>query len=253
MSDRDPDQKPTQYAVDDWENAARLFDGLTVRLARKLDRPEDSQPEVAPHVGVFASARDRDRAGRLHTEFAPVAKELGRALATSGFSLLTGGCPGIVERAQEAFTHHRLDPTRQRSVGVRIMALEFEEPENPHLDITIRAPTFGARLELMHRFCDGCIILPGGLGSLLEFANFLQYAQVARQHRGMPICLLPGWFWNPMKDLFERMRAYHTVSPENGDLAHLHWVDDVESAVRIILNHNGNRDKVVRTRGGTPR
>lgn len=242
-----------QHAINDWETSAKLLDQLTLRLAGKFDRPNETLPQVAPHIGVFASARDKDRAGRLHQEFAPMARELGQRLATAGFSMLSGGCPGIVDQAQAAYVQHRINAGRQVSVGVRIMALEFEEPPNPHLDITVHAPSFGSRLELMHRFCDGCVILPGGLGSLLEFAHFLQYSQVARQNRGMPICLLPGWFWNPMKDLFERMRAYNTVSPDNGDLAHLHWVETVDQAITIMLEHNGNRSLVVRPADGIGR
>lgn len=234
----------TTFSVEDWEAAERLLNGLSARVGRHLDLPGGLV--AAPHIGVFASARDADVAPRLHRDFGQVAKMLGRRLGEGGFSMLTGGCPGIVDAAQAEFVRKRKDKQRQLSIGVRIQALEIPEPANPHLDIQINATCFGSRLELMQRFCDGCVMLPGGLGSLLELAFFLQYSQVAREGRGMPICLLPGRFWNPVKQQLTRMGAYNTVTPGNGDTALLHWVDTVDEAIDILLSHNGNRNKVVR-------
>jgi predicted Rossmann-fold nucleotide-binding protein len=213
-------------------------------VARHLDLP--GGVEAAPHIGVFASARDPTVAPRLHRDFGREAKMLGRRLAENGFSMLTGGCPGIVDAAQAEFVRKRKNPARQLSVGIRIQALEVPEPANPHLDIQINASNFGSRLELMQLFCDGCVMLPGGLGTLLELAFFLQYSQVARNGRGMPICLLPGSFWNPMRDQLARMAAFNTVTPGSGDTAQLHWVDSVNRATEILLNHNGNRERVAR-------
>lgn len=232
------------FSVDDWERADALLNGLSARVGRHLDLSDGLV--AAPHIGVFASARDPTTAPRLHHDFGRDAKQLGRKLGEGGFSMLTGGCPGIVDAAQAEFVRKRRDARRQLSVGVRIQALEVPEPANPHLDIQINATCFGSRLELMQRFCDGCVMLPGGLGSLLELAFFLQYSQVARQGRGMPICLLPGRFWNPMRDQLARMGAYNTVSTEGGDVDLLHWVDTVDEAIGILLSHNGNKDRVAR-------
>lgn len=241
------------HAVVDWENADRLLHGLSARLGSTLTHVDTNGAEVyaAPYVGVFASAREADKAQRLHEKFATVAIAVGEALGNEGFSMLTGGCPGIVHAAQARFVRTRRNPVRQRSVGVRIKALEFEEPANPDLDIEIHALNFGSRLELMHRFCDGAIILPGGLGSLLELAYFLQYAQVARKGRGMPICVLPSTFWNPLWDLFARMQRYQTVAWD-GDLTLIHRVRSVEEAMEIIKAHNGNAAKLADVLASAP-
>jgi len=238
------DARNRPHALIDWEAAERLLHGLSQRLGRELQiaHGDEKGTGIAPFIGVFASAREEDKAPRLHREFGPTATAIGERIAKAGLSMLSGGCPGIVETAQDRFVATRINPRLQHSVGVRILALEIPEPANPHLDMEPHALNFGARLELMHRFCSGCVVLPGGLGSLLEIAYFLQYSQVARGGRGMPICLLPGSFWNPLKDMLARMGAYGTVSPNNGDLSLLHFVDSVDEAMNILLAHNGNAE-----------
>ncbi len=209
-----------------WEREAGEFAAATKALARELAQ------NAAPFIGVFGSARDSDKAPWLHWLYGDVfAKALGKLLARRQVSMLSGGCPGMVDLAQEAFCNNRRDAAAQKSVGIRITCLGFHEPANPHLDETLHAPDFGSRLELMLQLCAAFVVLGGGIGSLLEVAYFLQHVQAVNGHRDKPIILV-GRMWYPVTWLLRVMAWLGTV--DRADIDRIQVASSLKRVEQVI-------------------
>lgn len=228
---------PRLSPLEAWLKADKTLHERTKKLAIDL-----LKNTTGPMVGVFASARDAQQAPELHSKYGEAARQLGEELGKAGCSMVTGGCPGIVDEAQAAFIKHRAENT-QLSLGVRIDALSFDEPANPNLDISFPAAVFGSRLEIMQYLTETAIIFPGGLGTGLELSTFLQYAQAGQTHRRAPVIFFGSDFWAPQFAQIENMSDMGTVSIERQELDHVYVVDSVEQAIKIIFQYHGNGDR----------
>src|SRR5207344_687080 len=112
---------------------------------------------VPPAVSVFGSARTPPR----HPSY-ELARTVGRALGEAGFSVITGGGPGIMEAANRG-AHE----AGAKSVGVNI-ELPFEQAMNPYVDIPLRFHYFFTRKVMFVRYASGFVVLPGGFGTMDE-------------------------------------------------------------------------------------
>ena len=176
---------------------------------------------VGPCVTVFGSARFTPK----HPYYV-LARSLGAELAKAGFTVMTGGGPGIMEAANRGAKEHG-----GRSIGCNIELPEEQKP-NPYLDRWITFRHFFVRKVMLVKYSYAFIALPGGFGTLdeiFETATLIQTAKISR----FPLVLMVKEFWRPLLDFMaERLVNGHTIDQE--DLDRLIVTDSAKEAVERI-------------------
>jgi uncharacterized protein (TIGR00730 family) len=175
----------------------------------------------APCVTVFGSARFRDG-----HEYYDLARRVGGRLAEAGFTVMTGGGPGIMEAANRG-----AKDAGGRSLGVNI-ELPMEQKPNPYLDRWITFRHFFVRKVMLVKYSYAFIALPGGFGTLdevFEVATLVQTGKI----RHFPIVLMGVDYWQPLVDFVRgRLLQAKTIDPADAD--RLVVTDDVEHAVTHV-------------------
>ena len=175
---------------------------------------------VGPCVTVFGSARFPD----THPYYA-IARDVGRRVVGLGFTVMTGGGPGLMEAANRGARE-----AGGRSVGCNI-ELPHEQDANQYLDRWISCHYFFVRKVLLFKYSYAFIALPGGLGTLDELCEALTLIQTGKI-RMFPVVLIGTAYWQPFVALLRAMIAQGAVSA--GDLDLLLVTDDLDEAVRHL-------------------
>ena len=176
-----------------------------------------------PCVTVFGSARFRE--GHPYYE---LARNVGRGLARLGFTVMTGGGPGLMEAANRGARE-----AGGRSVGCNIM-LESEERPNDYLDRRVLVRYFFVRKVLLFKYSYGFVVLPGGFGTMDELFGVITLIQ-NRKVGSRPIVLMGTAYWGRFLQLVREMSNEGVVEPD----AHESWLvtDDVDQAMAFIHEH----------------
>ena len=195
---------------------------------------------LGPCVTVFGSARFGDD----HRYYA-LARDLGARLARLGYTVLTGGGPGIMEAANRGARE-----AGGASVGVNIELPEEQEP-NQYLDTFVEFRHFFVRKVMLVKYSYAFIALPGGFGTLdeiFETATLIQTGKIQR----FPMVVMGTDYWRPLLDFVrERMVAEGTISP--GDLDALLVTDSVDEVAEHIHRVTTGRFGLEWRRGPRPR
>jgi uncharacterized protein (TIGR00730 family) len=176
-----------------------------------------------PAVTIFGSARI-DESHRAYQE----AREVGRRFGEAGFTVVTGGGPGVMEAANRGAREGG-----GLSVGFNIV-LPHEQRSNPYLDVEVVFDHFYVRKTMFVKAAEGFVIFPGGFGTLDEFFEAMTLIQTGKVLE-FPVVLFDSEYWDGLLDwirnplLVERM-----ISPEDWD--NLQVTDDAEEAVRLIVS-----------------
>ena len=178
---------------------------------------------VGPCVTVFGSARFN-----ADHKYYRLAREVGAAISKMGFTVLTGGGPGIMEAANRG-----AKDVNGRSVGLNIK-LPFEQHHNPYLDRSVTLDYFFVRKTLLIKYSYGFIIMPGGFGTLDEMFEALTLIQT-KKIRNFPIVVMGSEFWGEMRQFIDAMLAGGTISPEDLDL--IKWTDSIDEAIAHLQEH----------------
>jgi uncharacterized protein (TIGR00730 family) len=178
---------------------------------------------VGPCVTVFGSTRFPE----THPYYV-VARQLGTRLARAGFTVMTGGGPGIMEAANRG-----AQEAGGRSVGCNIELPEEQRP-NPYLDRWITFRHFYVRKVMLVKYSYAFVALPGGFGTLDEIFETAVLIQTGKI-RDFPLILMGQEFWQPLMDFLEaRLVREGTVDP--ADLKRFTVTDSVDEAVTAILD-----------------
>jgi uncharacterized protein (TIGR00730 family) len=174
-------------------------------------------------VAVFGSARTPEGSERYE-----LARSVGHALGSAGFSVITGGGPGSMEAANRG-----AQESGACSVGLGI-DLPFEQHLNEHLDLALDFHYFFARKVMFVRYSSAFVVLPGGYGTLDELFEALTLIQT-RKIREFPVVLVGASFWGGLVDWLrdELLSSERTISPDDLDI--LRVTDDVEEVVDVCL------------------
>lgn len=152
---------------------------------------------IKPSVSIFGSAR-----AQPNTPDYEIATEIGEKLSNAGFSVVTGGGPGVMEGANKgAYRGGSL------SVGLNIV-LPHDEGVNDYQDISLRFRHFFTRKVMFVKYAAAYVILPGGFGTLDEFAELLALIQTGKTRR-IPVILVKEPFWRDLIRWFK-----NTLIPE---------------------------------------
>jgi uncharacterized protein (TIGR00730 family) len=178
---------------------------------------------VGPCVTVFGSARFAE-----DHPYYRLGREVGGLLARAGFTVMTGGGPGIMEAAnrgaQEAGGH---------SIGCNI-ELPREQRPNPYLDRWITFEHFFVRKVMLVKYSYAFIALPGGFGTLdeiFETATLIQTQKI----REFPLILMGSVFWRPLQDFLDK-RLVAEGTCDRQDVDRLIVTDSPGDAVRAITD-----------------
>jgi len=151
---------------------------------------------------------------------------VGRQLARSGFTVMTGGGPGLMEAANRG-----AKDVGGRSVGCNII-LPHEQAPNGYMDRVFTFRYFFIRKVMLVKYSYGFIVMPGGFGTLDEIFETLTLSQNQKIHQ-FPIVLVGHEYWDPLvKVLHDTMLASGTV--DVNDLNLLYVTDSVVEAVAHV-------------------
>lgn len=175
---------------------------------------------VGPCITVFGSARFKD--GHKYYE---MAREMGAAISQAGFSVMTGGGPGIMEAANRGAKE-----AGGKSVGCNII-LPFEQNPNPYLDIWVDIRYFFVRKVFLLKYSYGFVVMPGGFGTLDEFFEALTLIQT-KKIEDFPVVLMGKDFYQPLVDMALKMKEEGTIS--SSDMRLVFLTDSIEDAVAYI-------------------
>ncbi|WP_435102906.1 TIGR00730 family Rossman fold protein [Arhodomonas sp. AD133] len=183
---------------------------------------------IKPSVSMFGSARTPPD----HAWY-KLAEEIAHALSDAGFSVVSGGGPGIMEAANKgAFAG------KSPSIGLNIQ-LPHEQSGNPYQDIALNFRHFFSRKVMFVKYASAYVVLPGGFGTLDELAEILTLVQTGKTRR-IPIILVGAGYWQGLIDWFrDSLVAEGTINAEDMDLFQV--IDEPQAVVDAIFDHYERR------------
>jgi uncharacterized protein (TIGR00730 family) len=208
-----------QYVIDDFSvrESWRIF-----RIISEFVEGFENLSEIYPAVSVFGSSSI--------TENDPVyqlGRSVGRLLAESGFSVVTGGGPGAMEAANRGAAE-----AKGKSVGLCIQ-LPKEQAANPYANIKINFRYFFIRKVMFVKYAVAYVILPGGFGTMDELFEALTLIQTSRI-KPFPVILLGKDYWKDLVSWIKKtmLIKHGMICPDDMDL--FQCIDDPVAAVAAI-------------------
>lgn len=175
---------------------------------------------VGPCVTVFGSARTQET-----DPFYQLARKLGAGIAELGFTVMTGGGPGIMEAANRG-----AKDVGGRSVGCNI-ELASEQHPNAYLDRYVTLRYFFVRKAMLVKYSYAFVAMPGGFGTLDELFEALTLIQTGKL-QDFPVILMGADYWREQVDMIRKMGVTGMISPEDLDLFFV--TDSVDEAVAYL-------------------
>jgi uncharacterized protein (TIGR00730 family) len=183
---------------------------------------------IRPAVSIFGSARIKPE-----SPYYQLTEEIARKLSDAGFSVISGGGPGIMEAANKG-AYHGKSP----SIGLNIQ-LPHEQMANPYQDISQSFRHFFARKFMFVKFASAYVVMPGGFGTLDEVLEALTLIQTGKS-RKIPLILVHEPFWRGLLEwVKDRLVGEGMVSPDDLDLIQV--IDEPDQIVEAIFKHYETR------------
>jgi uncharacterized protein (TIGR00730 family) len=181
---------------------------------------------AGPCVTVFGSARVKE--GHPYYD---LTRQVGAAIAELGFTVMTGGGPGLMEAANRGARE-----AEGRSVGINII-LPFEQKPNAYLDKYVDMKYFFTRKTLLIKYSYAFVVMPGGLGTMDELFEALTLIQTGKI-KEFPVILMGTAYWQPVVQTLYQMRDEGMIN--HADLDLLLITDSVPDAMQCL------RDKAIK-------
>ncbi|MFA5181897.1 MAG: TIGR00730 family Rossman fold protein [Syntrophales bacterium] len=210
------------------EEKQYLVDALTIQESWRIFRimaefvdAIETLSGINHAISIFGSARVKP--GDPYYEKTVV---LARRLAQEGFSVITGGGPGIMEAANKGAAEGG-----GKSVGMNIR-LPYEQKPNPYANVHIDYKYFFIRKVMFVKYAMAYVILPGGFGTLDELFEALTLIQTKRI-KSFPVILMGSEYWKGLLDWMKKTMMRELMI-EKDDLNYFQVIDDPEEVVRHI-------------------
>ena len=210
-----------QYVVDSLsiEESWRVF-----RIMAEFVDSIEILSDVHKAVTIFGSARVAPT-----DIYYQKAERLAQLLAQNGFSVITGGGPGIMEAGNKGATE-----AGGQSIGMNIR-LPFEQKPNPYANIRIDYKYFFTRKVMFVKYAVAYVIMPGGFGTMDELFEALTLIQTKRI-KSFPLILMGSDYWQGLLDWLKKtMLAEGKILP--ADLELIQIIDDPEEVVKHIKKY----------------
>lgn len=180
---------PYEYEINELakEESWRMF-----RIIGELVEGFDELADVEPAVSIYGSARITQE-DKLYAQTQEIARKLGEA----GFSIITGGGPGVMEAANRGAIEARV-----KSVGLNIQ-LPQEQATNVYATKSITFNHFFVRKVMLVKYASAFIVMPGGLGTLDEVTEILTLMQT-HKIKPFPVVMFDSSYWNGLLDWLQR-------------------------------------------------
>lgn len=214
---------------DDVQPFQKTISWQVMRVMGELVEGLDRLADVDTAVTIFGSARARPGDVQYET-----AVTTARLLGEAGFSIITGGGPGIMEAGNKGAKEAGV-----LSIGLNIQ-LPFEQHINPYVDISMEFRHFFTRKVLLIRPARGFVIFPGGFGTMDEMFEALTLIQTGKL-KNFPVVLFDTKYWQGLLLwLKNTMLAEGKISPDDLDLLML--ADSPQEAVDFIVRCQEDAD-----------
>lgn len=179
---------------------------------------------VKPSVSIFGSARTAPE----HPHY-KLTVDIARELSDAGFSVVSGGGPGIMEAANKGAFEGK-----SPSIGLNI-ELPHEQVDNPYQDISLSFRHFFSRKVMFVKYASAYVVMPGGFGTLDELAEILTLVATKKTRR-IPIILVHRPFWEGLLNWFANtMVDEGTINKEDLDLIQI--IDEPKLIANAIFEH----------------
>jgi uncharacterized protein (TIGR00730 family) len=184
--------------------------------------------QIKPSVSLFGSARMAP-----DHPYYTLTVDIARSLSDAGFSVVSGGGPGLMEAANKgAFAG------KSPSIGLNI-ALPQEQSANDYQDISLHFRHFFSRKVMFVKYASAYVVLPGGFGTLDELAEILTLVQTGKTRR-IPIILVHSPFWSGLIEWF-KATLVKQATIDAADLDLLQVLDKPQEVVDAIFSHYESR------------
>ncbi len=216
----DPDEQGRHQTIHESWHAFEI-------MAEFVDATERLK-EITPAVSIFGSARTSP-----DHPYYKLTEEIACLLSNSGFSVISGGGPGIMEAANKgAFAG------KSPSIGLNI-ELPHEQTSNPYQDISQNFKHFFMRKVMFVKYASAYVVMPGGFGTLDEVMEAITLIQTGKS-LNMPIILVGTDFWRGLVDWIKTTLVNEKmISPEDVDLIQV--IDEPAKIVEAIFKHYETR------------
>ncbi|MGB7979078.1 MAG: TIGR00730 family Rossman fold protein [Chlamydiales bacterium] len=206
------------HSVDAW----RVF-----RIMAEFVDGFETMTSLGPSVAIFGSTNQTPQ----ETKYYDLAETIAEKIAKRGFGVITGGGPGIMERANRGAQN-----AKGRSCGLCIK-LPAEPRPNPYIDpkYELNFRYFFVRKVMFVRYAQAFVVLPGGFGTLDELFEALTLIQTEKIHF-FPVYLVGKNYWKGLLDwIKETVLAQGNIKPSDFQLIHL--ADDPDEIAEGIEKH----------------
>ncbi|MFA7654048.1 MAG: TIGR00730 family Rossman fold protein [Candidatus Magasanikbacteria bacterium] len=207
----------TAGEVVDFRDSWRIF-----RIITEFVEGYQFLSELKKEVTILGSARLKP-----NNKYFKVAEELGRLLGKSGFTIITGGGPGIMEAANKGAYE-----VGGESVGINIQ-LPFEQRINPYVKKSIAFYYFFTRKVMLTSPATAFVFFPGGFGTLDEFFEVVDSMELGHMERA-PIVLVGKEFWEPVVNFLKNKSIQEVNSLSESEIQDWHVVDTAEEAMEFL-------------------
>lgn len=180
--------------------------------------------KIGPCVSIFGSARTKPG-----DKYYLLAEEIAAALCKTGYGIITGGGPGIMEAANKG-AHE----AGGKSVGLNI-ELPHEQGSNPYIDRDklLNFNFFFVRKVMFVKYSQGFVVMPGGFGTMDELFESLTLIQTKKIGR-FPIVLVGKEYWGGLLDWIKDIMGTRFSNINPGDLDLIQMADTSDETVKII-------------------
>ncbi|HEX8551362.1 MAG TPA: TIGR00730 family Rossman fold protein [Abditibacteriaceae bacterium] len=242
-----PPRETNDYALLNSSDFTQSETWRVLRIQAEFVHSFERMSQVGPAVAVFGSARLGEE-----NAYYQLGREVSSKLAQSGWAIITGGGPGVMEganrgaregelashavKASEIPDHPQMNvPSRTKlSVGLNI-ELPFEQHPNPYVDTELNFHYFFCRKTNFVKYASAFVILPGGFGTMDELFESLTLVQT-HKIQNFPVVLMGKKYWAGLLDWIRNtMLTEGTILPADLDLIYV--TDDPDDAVRYIFEH----------------
>lgn len=194
------------------------------RIISEFTEGFDKLSDLGFSISIFGSAQTSPT-----DSYYQKAQSLAGKLATEGYSIITGGGPGIMEAASKGAKE-----AGAKSVGLNI-ELPHEQVPNPYQNLKLEFRYFFVRKVMFVKYSMGYVCMPGGFGTLDEFFESLTLMQTNKIYP-MPLILFGQDYWGGLYGWIENTLLDRGAISEE-DLKLVHITDDEEEVVEVINKH----------------
>lgn len=222
MDYTDDDKIKKKFEQKNWNEIKTNDSWAIFKIMSEFVNGYEKMGRIGPCVSIFGSARTKSN----HKDYL-LAEEIAFKLSQSGYGVISGGGPGIMEAANKG-----AHLGKGASVGLNI-DLPFEQHDNPYIDSdkNLQFDYFFVRKVMFVKYAQGFVVMPGGFGTLDELFEAITLIQT-RKIGKFPIILVGSHYWSGLFDWVKSTLLNEYISPEDMDLVQI--VDSSDEVVEII-------------------